>query len=53
MPSFDSFGEPDNSRPEKIWPFYFNGIEIVFSGMARAVLHNSDYESEEAAMKAI
>lgn len=32
---------------------FLNVIESVFSGMARAILHNSDYESKEAAMKAI
>ena len=32
---------------------FLNVIESVFSGMARAVLHNSDYESKEVAMKAI
>lgn len=28
-------------------------IESVFSGMARAIIHNSDYESTKAAMDAI
>lgn len=32
---------------------FLNVIESVFSGMARAVLHNSDYESVEACMEAI
>lgn len=32
---------------------FLNVIEGVFSGMARAVIHNSDYESVEAAKKAI
>jgi len=32
---------------------FLNVIESVFSGMARAVLHNSDYESVEACMAAI
>jgi len=32
---------------------FLNIIESVFSGMARAILHNSDYESVEACMEAI
>jgi transposase len=32
---------------------FLNVIESVFSGMARAVLHNSDYESVDACMAAI
>ena len=32
---------------------FLNVIESVFSGMARAVLHNSDYESVGACMEAI
>jgi transposase len=32
---------------------FLNVIESVFSGMARAILHNSDYESVEECMKAI
>jgi transposase len=32
---------------------FLNVIESVFSGMARAIIHNSDYESKEAAMKAV
>ena len=32
---------------------FLNVIESVFSGMARAIIHNSDYQSVEAAMKAI
>ena len=32
---------------------FLNVIESVFSGMARAVLHNSDYESVDACMVAI
>ncbi len=32
---------------------FLNVIESVFSGMARAIIHNSDYESVDAAMSAI
>lgn len=32
---------------------FLNVIESVFSGMARAIMHNSDYESPEAAKRAI
>jgi len=32
---------------------FLNVIESVFSGMARAIIHNSDYQSVEAAMEAI
>lgn len=32
---------------------FLNVIESVFSGMARAIIHNSDYESTKAAMEAI
>jgi hypothetical protein len=32
---------------------YLNVIESVFSGMARAIIHNSDYQSVEEAMAAI
>ena len=32
---------------------FLNVIESVFSGMARAIIHNSDYESAEKAMCAI
>ena len=32
---------------------FLNVIESVFSGMARAIIHNSDYPSVEAAMEAI
>jgi transposase len=32
---------------------FLNVIESVFSGMARAIIHNSDYESVEAAKAAI
>jgi hypothetical protein len=32
---------------------FLNVIESVFSGMARAIIHNSDYESREAAKRAI
>ena len=32
---------------------YLNVIESVFSGMAKAIIHNSDYQSTEAAMAAI
>jgi len=32
---------------------FLNVIESVFSGMARAIIHNSDYESLEACQKAI
>lgn len=32
---------------------FLNIIESVFSGMARSVIHNSDYPSKEAAMDAI
>lgn len=32
---------------------FLNVIESVFSGMARAIIHNSDYVSTEAAMEAI
>ena len=32
---------------------FLNVIESVFSGMARAIMHNSDYESPEAARRAI
>ena len=32
---------------------YLNVIEAVFSGMARAIIHNSDYQSVEEATKAI
>jgi len=32
---------------------FLNVIESVFSGMARAIIHNSDYPSKEAAMQAI
>jgi hypothetical protein len=32
---------------------FLNVIESVFSGMARAIIHNSDYPSVEAAMDAI
>jgi DDE superfamily endonuclease len=32
---------------------FLNVIESVFSGMARAILHNSDYPSAEAAREAI
>jgi hypothetical protein len=32
---------------------FLNVIESVFSGMARAILHNSDYQSVEACRRAI
>ena len=32
---------------------FLNVIESVFSGMARAVIHNSDYQSKEDAKAAI
>jgi hypothetical protein len=32
---------------------FLNVIESVFSGMARAIIHNSDYQSVEEAMQAI
>jgi hypothetical protein len=32
---------------------FLNVIESVFSGLARAVVHNSDYQSEEEAKRAI
>lgn len=32
---------------------FLNVIESVFSGMARAIIHNSDYQSVEVAMQAI
>ena len=32
---------------------YLNVIESVFSGMAKAIIHNSDYQSVEEAMAAI
>jgi hypothetical protein len=32
---------------------FLNVIEAIFSGMARAVIHNSDYESKDAAKAAI
>ena len=32
---------------------FLNVIESVFSGMARAIMHNSDYKSREAAKRAI
>lgn len=32
---------------------FLNVIESIFSGMARAIIHNSDYPSPEAAMEAI
>ena len=32
---------------------FLNVIESVFSGMARAIIHNSDYQSADAAMGAI
>lgn len=32
---------------------FLNVIESVFSGMARAIIHNSDYESVEACKTAI
>ena len=32
---------------------FLNVIESVFSGMARAIIHSSDYESTKAAMDAI
>jgi hypothetical protein len=32
---------------------FLNVIESVFSGMARAIIQNSDYQSEEEAMHAI
>jgi hypothetical protein len=32
---------------------FLNVIESVFSGMARAVIHNSDYQSKDAAKDAI
>jgi transposase len=32
---------------------FLNVIESIFSGMARAIIHNSDYQSEEHAMRAI
>ncbi len=51
-------------REKKLTPFvelvplpksaqFLNVIESVFSGMARAIIHNSDYESVEKAMMAI
>jgi hypothetical protein len=50
-------GEPRGPRVEQA-PLpasaqFLNVIESVFSGMARAVLHNSNYESVEACMAAI
>ena len=32
---------------------FLNIIESVFSGMARAIIHNSDYQSVQECMKAI
>lgn len=32
---------------------FLNVIESVFSGMARAIIHNSDYQSVDAARAAI
>jgi len=50
---------PDNQFPVvKLAPLpksaqFLNVIESVFSGMATAIIHNSDYESKEAAKAAI
>jgi transposase len=49
----------DNGRPQvKLVPLpscaqFLNVIESVFSGMARAIIHNSDFPSLEAAQDAI
>jgi hypothetical protein len=32
---------------------FLNGIESIFSGMARAIIHNSDYASLDKAKEAI
>lgn len=49
----------ENSRPlVELAPLpasaqFLNVIESVFSGMARAIIHGSNYESKDAAIKAI
>ncbi len=43
---------PERHRPPSRAQF-LNVIESVFSGMARAIIHNSDYQSVEEAMEAI
>ena len=41
------------TAPLPVGAQFLNGIESVFSGMARAVMHNSDYPSVDAAKEAI
>jgi hypothetical protein len=41
------------TAPLPVCAQFLNVIESVFSGMARAIIHNSDYQSVEAAMEAI
>jgi hypothetical protein len=44
---------PVETAPLPAGAQFLNVVEAVFSGMARAILHNSDYSSVEAAKEAI
>lgn len=46
VPTIELVALPANAQ-------FLNVIESVFSGMARAIIHNSDYESADAAKRAI
>ena len=45
--------QPSNRHPLPSCAQFLNVIEAVFSGMARAIIHNSDYASVDAAKAAI
>jgi hypothetical protein len=53
LPSGERRGPRVELAPLPAGAQFLNVIESVFSGMARAVLHNSDYESVAACMAAI
>jgi transposase len=58
LEGLNKHAEPDGYPVVKTAPLpagaqFLNVIESVFSGMARAIIHNSDYSSVEAAKEAI
>ena len=58
LKELNKHAEPDGYPVIKTAPLpagaqFLNVIESVFSGMARAIIHNSDYPSVEAAKEAI
>ena len=58
LKELNKHAEPDGCLVMKTAPLpagaqFLNVIESVFSGMARAIIHNTDYPSVEAAKEAI